>query len=99
MKKPNLKSALAAVDNLPDKLFGNVNVNDMDSIFMVKLTSGKILKALRTHFGHTQNDVAVAIGISVSSLSAIENDKRNLSANLAAKLSLLYGVRIESLLV
>jgi transcriptional regulator with XRE-family HTH domain len=70
----------------------------MGSIDKVKLTSGKILKALRLRFGFTQNDVASAIGISVSNLSALENDKRNLGVDLAAKFSVLYGARIESLL-
>lgn len=70
----------------------------MGSIDKVKLTSGKILKALRIRFGFTQNDVATAIGISVSNLSVIENDKRNLGVDLAAKFSVLYGARIESLL-
>jgi putative transcriptional regulator len=70
----------------------------MGSIDKIKLTSGKILKALRTRFGFTQSEVASAIGVSVSNLSAIENDKRNLGVDLAAKFSVLYGTRIESLL-
>ena len=70
----------------------------MGSIDKVKLTSGKILKALRIRFGFTQNEVATAIGIAVSNLSAIENDKRNLGVEIAAKFSVLYGARIESLL-
>jgi len=70
----------------------------MGSIDKVKLTSGKILKALLLRFGFTQNDVASAIGVSVSNLSALENDKRNLGVYLAAKFSVLYGTRIESLL-
>lgn len=57
----------------------------MESIDKVELTSGKSLKALRLRFGFTQNDVATAIGVSVSNLSAIENDKRNLGVDLAAK--------------
>lgn len=70
----------------------------MGSLDKVKLTSGKILKAMRIKFGFTQNDVASAIGISVSNLSALENDRRNLGVELAAKFSVLYGTRIESLL-
>ncbi len=70
----------------------------MGSIDKVKLSSGKILKAMRLRFGYTQNEVASAIGISISNLSAIENDKRNLGVELAAKFSVLYGTRIESLL-
>ena len=70
----------------------------MGSIDKVKLTSGKILKALRLRFGFTQREVSTAIGISVSNLSAIDNDKRNLGVELAAKFSVLYGTRIESLL-
>ncbi|MCB9094261.1 MAG: helix-turn-helix transcriptional regulator [Halobacteriovoraceae bacterium] len=70
----------------------------MGSIDKVRLTSGKILKALRIRFGYTQKDVSGAINISVSNLSALENDKRNLGVELAAKFSVLYGTRIESLL-
>lgn len=69
-----------------------------DLLIIVKLTSGKILKAMRLRFGFTQKDVSNAIGISVSNLSALENDKRNLGAELAAKFSVLYGTRVESLL-
>ena len=70
----------------------------MGSIDKVKLTSGKILKSMRLRFNFTQKDVSNAIGISVSNLSALENDKRNLGVELAAKFSVLYGARIESLL-
>lgn len=70
----------------------------MGSIDKVKLTSGKILKAMRLRFHYTQKDVSNAIGISVSNLSALENDKRNLGVELAAKFSVLYGTRVESLL-
>ena len=70
----------------------------MGSIDKVKLTSGKILKAMRVRFGFTQAQVSEAIDISVSNLSAIENDRRNLGVELAAKFSVLYGTRIESLL-
>lgn len=72
--------------------------NIMGSIDKVKLTSGKILKALRVRFGYTQKDVSEAIGISTTNLSALENDNRNLGVELAAKFSVLYGTRIESLL-
>lgn len=55
-----------------------------------KLTTGKILKAFRNRFGLTQKEVANAVGISVSNLSALENDKRNIGAELAGRLSLWY---------
>lgn len=70
----------------------------MGSIDKVKLTSGKILKAMRIRFGFTQKDVSQAIGISVSNLSALKKDRRNLGVELAAKFSVLYGTRVESLL-
>lgn len=70
----------------------------MGSIDKTKLTSGKILKAMRSRFGFTQNEVSGVIGISPSNLSSLENDKRNLGLELAAKFSILYGVRIESLI-
>ena len=38
----------------------------MGSIDKVKLTSGKILKAMRMRFGYTQAQVSEAIDISVS---------------------------------
>lgn len=70
----------------------------MGSIDRVKLTSGKILKAMRMRFGYTQKEVCDALGINITNLSALENDKRNLGVELAAKFSVLYGTRIESLL-
>ena len=70
----------------------------MGSIDKVNLSSGKVLKAMRSRFGFTQKEVSEVIGISVSNLSSLENDKRNLGLELAAKFSILYGVRIESLI-
>lgn len=70
----------------------------MGSIDKVKLTSGRILKAMRNRFGLTQKEVAKAIGISVSNLSALENDKRNIGAELAGRFSVIYGLRVERLL-
>jgi len=63
-----------------------------------KLTTGKILKAFRNRFGLTQKEVAKAVDISVSNLSALENDKRNIGAELAGRFSVIYGVRVERLL-
>ena len=63
-----------------------------------KLTTGKILKAFRNRFGLTQKEVANTIGISISNLSALENDKRNIGAELAGRFSVIYGVRVERLL-
>ncbi len=63
-----------------------------------KLTTGKILRAFRGRFGLTQKDVAKAIEISVSNLSALENDKRKIGADLAGRFSVIYGVRVERLL-
>ena len=63
-----------------------------------KLTTGKTLKAFRNRFGLTQKEVASAVGVSVSNLSALENDKRNIGAKLAGRFSVIYGVRVERLL-
>lgn len=63
-----------------------------------KLTTGKILKSFRYRFNLTQKEVSKAVGISVSNLSALENDKRKIGADLAARFSVLYGVRVERLL-
>lgn len=70
----------------------------MTSLKIGKLTAGKILKAMRIRFGFTQKEVCNTLGISTSNLSALENDKRNLGAEMAARFSVLYGVRVESLL-
>ena len=40
----------------------------------------------------------MAIEISVSNLSALENDKRKIGADLAGRFSVIYGVRVERLL-
>lgn len=63
-----------------------------------KLSTGKILKAFRNRFGLTQKEVANAVDISVSNLSALENDKRNIGAELAGRFSVIYSVRVERLL-
>ncbi len=63
-----------------------------------KLTAGKILKAFRNRFGLTQKEVASAVCVSVSNLSALENDKRNIGAELAGRFFVIYGVRVERLL-
>lgn len=63
-----------------------------------KLSTGKILKAFRNRFGLTQKEVAKAVDVSVSNLSALENDKRNIGAELAGRFSVIYGVRVERLL-
>ncbi len=63
-----------------------------------KLTTGKILKAFRHRFGLTQKEVAKAVDISESNLSALENDKRKIGAELAARFSVIYGARVERLL-
>lgn len=55
-------------------------------------------KAMRSRYAYTQKDVSSAIGISVSNLSALENNKRNLAVELAANFPVLYGTRVESLL-
>lgn len=68
------------------------------SIRTGKLTTGKILKAFRNRFGLTQKEVSKTVGISTSNLSALENDKRNIGAELAGRFSVIYGVRIERLL-
>lgn len=47
----------------------------MGSLDKIKLTTGKILKAMRLRFGYTQKGVSSAIGISTSNLSELENDK------------------------
>ena len=63
-----------------------------------KLTTGKILKAFRNRFGLTQKEVVSAVGVSVSNLSALEDDKSNIGAKLAGRFSVIYGVRVERLL-
>ena len=63
-----------------------------------KLTTGKILKSFRNRFGLSQKEVASAIEISVSNLSALENDKRKIGSDLAGRFAVIYGVRVERLL-
>ncbi len=63
-----------------------------------KLTTGKILKAFRNRFALIQKEVSTAVGISISNLSALEYDKRNIGAELAGRFSVIYGVRVERLL-
>ncbi|MAE59490.1 MAG: hypothetical protein CME69_11450 [Halobacteriovorax sp.] len=63
-----------------------------------KLTTGKILKSFRNRFGLSQKEVASAMEISVPNLSALENDRRKIGADLAGRFAVIYGVRVERLL-
>ena len=63
-----------------------------------KLTTGRLLKSFRMKLELTQQDVADLVEISVPNLSAIENDKRKIGADVAARFSVLYKVPIQFIL-
>lgn len=60
-----------------------------------KKTIGNILLELRTKNGYTQSDVAEKIGISNVSYFRYENDKREPSATIIAKLAKIYNVSTD----
>lgn len=63
-----------------------------------KLSTGRVLKSFRLKLELTQAEVAKLVEISVPNLSAIENDKRKIGADVAARFSVLYKLPIQFIL-
>lgn len=60
--------------------------------------NGNTLVGLRKARKLTQSQVAKQLGISVSHLSDVENDRKGVSVHLLYKLSKLYNVTMEDLI-
>ena len=63
-----------------------------------KLTTGRVLKSFRVKLELTQKEVADLVEISIPNLSAIENDKRKIGADVAARFSVLFKVPLQFIL-
>lgn len=66
--------------------------------FNVKTTTGQLIKAWRENFQISQDFMAFACGISQANLSAIENDRREVGARVALRLSSFMGVAPDIIL-
>jgi transcriptional regulator with XRE-family HTH domain len=61
-------------------------------------TSGQLIKAFRLNFEISQMDLASICGITQANLSSIENDKRDIGADVALRMSAALGVAPEIVL-
>lgn len=61
-------------------------------------TTGALIKAFRTNFKISQMDLASICKITQANLSSIENDKREVGADVALKLSAALGIAPEIIL-
>lgn len=60
---------------------------------------GKTIKKLRNKHGYTQQDLAKLIGVTKSTVAAYENSARRPSYNVLIKLSQIFNVSIDYLLL
>lgn len=60
---------------------------------------GDILKRTRAIYGYKANEMSVALGISSSYLSEIENNKKQPSLELLRKYADIYGMKLSSLIL
>ncbi len=61
-------------------------------------STGALVKAFRKNFGISQSQLAAAVGVTQSNLSAIENDNRDVGKDVALKLSAVMGLSPEIIL-
>ena len=73
-------------------------MKEMTNFFEIQTTTGKIIKSFRKNFNITQKEIATAIGINESNMSAIENDKREIGIDLATRLGAFLGISPSILL-
>lgn len=60
---------------------------------------GDALKRTRTIYGYKANEMSVALGISASYLSEIENNKKQPSLEILRKYADIYGIKLSSLIL
>ncbi len=63
-----------------------------------KTTPGRVIKAFRTNFKITQQELAEVTGIAETNLSAIENDKVEIGVKRAVLIAAALGISPSSLL-
>ncbi len=61
-------------------------------------TTGQLIKAFRANFEISQMELASICGITQANLSSIENDKREIGADVALRMSAALGVAPEIIL-
>ena len=61
-------------------------------------TTGQLIKAFRSNFEISQMDLASICGITQANLSSIENDKREIGADVALRVAAALGVAPEIVL-
>ena len=82
MKKRNTKNA----------------IDMLESFFPEKLSPGKVIKAKRTNYKITLDEVEQVTGISKTNLSLYENDKKSLGLIQATKIGMAIGLHPMSIL-
>lgn len=60
---------------------------------------GDILKRTRAIYGYKANEMSVALGISTSYLSEIENNKKQPSLEILQKYADIYDMKLSSLIL
>ena len=70
----------------------------LEDFFPEEVTPGEIIRAKRTNYGITLEEVEKATGISQSNLSLYENDKKNLGYVQATKIGLAIGLHPMTIL-
>jgi transcriptional regulator with XRE-family HTH domain len=70
----------------------------LNSLDLQKTTSGSLVRAIRTNFGFTLKDIESITGIQESNLSAIENDRMELTKKKAEEIGIALGIHPGSLL-
>jgi transcriptional regulator with XRE-family HTH domain len=67
-------------------------------VFSVPTTTGQLVRAWRTNFEISQDDMSFACGISAANLSAIENDRREVGPRVALRLASFMGLAPDVIL-
>jgi plasmid maintenance system antidote protein VapI len=73
----------------------------MKSVFgftRVALTPGKVVRSFRSSFGITIKELSEITKLEASNISAIENDRRDVGALVAAKLGAALGLPPEMIM-
>ncbi|GEM_PF-797922 len=71
----------------------NKNAIDvLNELLPGKITSGEVIKAMRSNFGITLKEISEITGISANNLSDLEKGKKNIGLETAIKIGLVLGL-------
>lgn len=70
----------------------------INEFFPKELTTGRAIRAKRKNYGITLEEVSKITGISVTNLSAIENDKKTIGLKTAIKIGAAIGLHPSTIL-